>query len=132
MQSLNTGSCAAPTNPLPDLDLLFAFEDLAQAKAWPVDRNVDDTGYADTTTQARWEAFEAAHGPYGRRPVGQQIQARIKRSSEYAHQTDKLFPVRVGKPPYGDYAVQGGPGGVYRLRDVNLYVIEDGQKYRLG
>ncbi len=76
--------------------------------------------------------FEAAHGPDGVRPSGQQLYAKIKKSSEYAHQSDKLFPVRVTSAPYNDYVVLGGPGGVYRLRDVSFYVIEDGRKYRLN
>lgn len=125
------------TATLPDLDMLFAFEDLAAAKQWPAARNAEDTGYADPTTQARWEAFEAAHGPYGRQP-GQQLYAEIKKSSKYAHQADWCrtngygypFKVRISHDA-GGYSVKGGVGGQYRLEDVNLYVIEDGKKIRI-
>lgn len=39
--------------------------------------------------------------------------------------------------PKGDenpsgYAVQGGPGGQYRLKDVNLFIVEDGREMRIS
>ena len=66
--------------------------------------------------------------------IGQQLYAEIKRSSEYAHQADagELFPVYVDPCRGGDYQVMGGPGGQYRLRDVSLWVIENGKKLRLS
>ncbi len=138
MQSTRIGSCAAPTTTLSDLDLLFAFEDLAQSRDWPVQRNVEDTGYADPNTHARWEGFEAAHGPHGRRPVGQQLYAEIKKSSKYAHQAEWCrnqgygypFKVRIREASDG-YVVKGGVGGQYSLADVNLYVLEGGKKIRV-
>ena len=42
-----------------------------------------------------------------------------------------LFSRKVGEGPIKLLCVHGGPGGVYRLRDVNFYVVEDGQLYRL-
>jgi hypothetical protein len=64
---------------------------------------------------------------------GQQIYAEIKRSSEYAHQADagELFPVHVD-PGRGTYPIIGGPGGQYRLRDVWLWVVQDGKKLRIS
>lgn len=35
-------------------------------------------------------------------------------------------------PAYGEYCIQGGPGSHYRLRDVTLYVVEDGQTMRIN
>lgn len=64
----------------------------------------------------------------------QQIYAKIKRSSKYYGQTDanELFPVFI-MPYAGDYSVQGGPGGQYRLCDVNLFIIsEDGKSLRIS
>ncbi|MCP5268390.1 MAG: hypothetical protein H6943_05025 [Zoogloeaceae bacterium] len=57
---------------------------------------------------------------------GQRIFAKIKRSSKYFGQGEKgaLFPVYI-EASYGDYHVQGGPGGQYRLSDVNLFVVSD-------
>jgi hypothetical protein len=121
-----------------DLELLFAFEDMATAKKWPTERNDQDTGYADAITQARWEGFELAHGPHGVRPPGQQLYAEIKKSSKYAHQASWAksqgeYPFRVRVCGGDDiYCVIGGPGGQYRLADVNLYVTESGKKRRLG
>ncbi|WP_454838683.1 hypothetical protein [Pseudomonas hormoni] len=126
------------TQPLADLNMLFAFEDVATANNWPTARNEGDTGYVDPITQARWEGFELAHGPQGVRPEGQQLYAEIKKSSKYAHQATWArnqgqypFPVRVVDDHGGLYCVAGGPGGQYRLTDVNLYVIEGGKKVRV-
>lgn len=118
-------------NEIDHLNLQLAFANWAEDRGY--DLGKDDAGdFANVETRSAWLGFEAAHGPDGCKPQGQQLFAQIKKSSEYAHQSDKLFPVRVGTPPYSDYAVQGGPGGVYRLRDVNFYVIEDGKQYRLN
>ncbi|WP_417777118.1 hypothetical protein [Stutzerimonas xanthomarina] len=72
-------------------------------------------------------------------PGGQQLYAEIKKSSKYAGQADWAkregrpypFPVRIASDGGGDYVVKGGPGGQYRMADVNLYVIENGQKFRV-
>ncbi|WP_425287570.1 hypothetical protein [Pseudomonas marincola] len=119
-------------NEIDNLNLQLAFTDWAEPRGYDLARNPEDQQFYNVETRAAWLGFEAAHGPDGCKPKSQQLYALLKKSSEYAHQSDKLFPVRVGTPPYGDYAVQGGPGGVYRLRDVNFYVIEDGKQYRLN
>lgn len=111
-------------------ELAMAFQFWAKPRGYDLAHDGDQ--FQNLETRAAWLGFEAAHGPYGVRPSGQQLYAKIKKSSEYAHQSDKLFPVRVTSAPYNDYVVQGGPGGVYRLRDVSFYVIEDGRKYRLN
>lgn len=74
--------------------------------------------------------------------MGQQLYAKIKRSSKYYYQNDwaKKDPASWGGFPfkvtvvaaYPDYQVQGGPGGQYRLSDVNLFVIEDGHELRIS
>lgn len=123
---------------LADLDLLFAFETLASEKGWPTERNDQDTAYTDPLTQRAWESYEAAHGQHSHHD-GQQLFAEIKKSSKYAHQATLAksqgwpypFPVTI-KPARDGYVVKGGYGGEYRLADVNLYVIEDGQKTRLS
>lgn len=127
------------TRALTDLNMVFAFEDLAAINSWPTARNEADTSYVDPITQARWEGFELAHGPHGVQPAGQQLYAEIKKSSKYAHQASLArsrgeypFQVRVQNDHGGEYCVAGGPGGQYRLRDVNLYVISDGRKLRIS
>ena len=114
------------------LNLLLAFEDWATPRGYDMTRNQENFEFQNLETRAAWLGFEAAHGPDGVRPSGQQLYAKIKKSSEYAHQSDKIFPVRVTSAPYNDYVVQGGPGGVYRLRDVSFYVIEGSKQYRLN
>lgn len=118
-----------------DLELNRLNRELA-FQVWAEDRGYDlktgsDGAFTNIETRAAWLGFEAAHGPAGCMPSGQQLYAHIRKCSEYAHQTDKLFPVRVGRGTPADYLVRGGPGGVYRMKDVELYVIEDGKQYRL-
>lgn len=68
-----------------------------------------------------------------------QLFAEIKKSSKYAYQVDRArngpygYPFRVGISADGgsDYIVHGGPGGCYRLSDVNLYAMVDGRKLRV-
>ena len=113
------------------LNLRLAFVNWAEPRGYDLDA-VEDGKFTDLETRAAWLGFEAAHGPDGCKPQGQQLYAQLKKSSRYAHQTDKLFPVRVGKAPYDDFIVHGGPGGVYRKADVNFYVIDGDKQYRLG
>ncbi|WP_300650587.1 hypothetical protein [Hydrogenophaga sp.] len=59
---------------------------------------------------------------------GQKLLARIRPSSKYygQGQGDALFAVCIGQS--GEYSVLGGPGGQYRLSDVDLFaVFEDGK-----
>ena len=55
---------------------------------------------------------------------GQRLLARIRPSSKYFGQGDegKVFPVAVAPDPVG-YTVVGGPGGRYRLADVDLFAV---------
>ena len=60
---------------------------------------------------------------------GTQLVAQIKRSSKYFGQGKEgaRFPVAIQSDSCG-YVVLGGPGGQYRLADVNLFaVIGDSQ-----
>lgn len=64
---------------------------------------------------------------------GQQLYAKIKKSSKYYGQGDgALFEVFVEAGNREAYVVQGGPGGQYRLSDVNLYIMEDGRELRIS
>lgn len=66
---------------------------------------------------------------------GQQIYARIKQSSKYFGQgdtDDALFEVYVEAGHHEAYLVQGGPGGQYRLSDVDLYVVDGGREVRIS
>lgn len=61
--------------------------------------------------------------------------AEIKRSSKYYGQGERgeLFPVSIVDG--GEYVVQGGPGGQYRLKDVWLWAVDaldSTRRVRLG
>ncbi|ROL71829.1 hypothetical protein BLX41_19395 [Pseudomonas protegens] len=117
---------------LNELEMHLAFQSWAEPRGYDLTLCSGGSDFLNLETRNAWLGFEAAHGPDGCHRSGQQLYALIKKSSEYAHQSDKLFEVRVGKAPYGAYVVHGGPGGVYQLSDVNFYVIEDGKQYRLS
>lgn len=59
-----------------------------------------------------------------------QIYANIRKSSEYyaSQHQPKPFPIELKQSyKFEDYIIQGGPGGKYRLSDVDFYVLEDGK-----
>lgn len=64
---------------------------------------------------------------------GQKLYARIKKSSKYYGQGTKgdLFEVFFVADPCG-YNVIGGPGGRYRLSDVNVFVEAIGGDIRIA
>ena len=101
------------------------------------DKENDMEGYevvdmSTTEGRAKVAAYEAAKAEKVK--SGQQLYAKIKRTSKYYGQGEKgaLFPVFVEAGYPEGYMVQGGPGGQYRLADVNLYVVEDGREMRIS
>jgi hypothetical protein len=62
--------------------------------------------------------------------VGQRLYARVRPESKYYGQGEKdaLFPVYVLTREAAGYVVLGGPGGQYRLEDVDLFVVGDGDR----
>lgn len=71
--------------------------------------------------RARFAAIESRQAELKLR--GQQLLARIRPTSKYYGQGEEgaMFPVCVG--PAGQYCVAGGPGGQYRLQDVDLFAV---------
>lgn len=65
---------------------------------------------------------------------GQQLYAKIKRTSKYYGQgeIDGLFEVFVDPRIRDEYKVQGGPGGQYRLSDVTLWVKAGNAALKIG
>ena len=65
---------------------------------------------------------------------GQQLYAKIKRSSKYYGQgkVGDFFEVYVEAGEPTSYLVQGGPGGQYKLSDVNLYIVDGGREVRIS
>lgn len=94
----------------------------------------DGERFGHTTVQLVFEAFQAGQDPAGARVIGQQLYAGIKESSKYHSQAQfgidqgwpYPFPVRLQSDACG-YVVKGGIGGQYRMEDVELFVIEDGE-----
>ncbi len=63
---------------------------------------------------------------------GTQLVASIKKSSKYCGQGKEgaRFPVSIQDPGY-EYVVRGGPGGQYRLADVDNFAVVDGREVKL-
>lgn len=73
-----------------------------------------------------FQAIEARQAELTR--TGQKLLARIRPTSKYYGQggqgtEDELFAVCIG--PGSEYIVVGGPGGQYRLADVDLFAVFD-------
>ena len=74
--------------------------------------------------------------------TGQQLYAKIKKSSKYYDQNNIAkrdaswggFPFQVRIVPNDPMGgpVKGGPGGQYRLSDVNLFIVENGHEVRIS
>ena len=75
----------------------------------------------------------------------QQLYAKIKKTSDYygQNQTELIdgklqiipFPVEIVIEGLGisrGYHVQGGICGQYRLKDVDLYVLQDGKELKIS
>ncbi|MCU9047983.1 hypothetical protein OE470_06760 [Pseudomonas aeruginosa] len=111
-----------------------AFNEFAHSKIPTHMLGNDGERFEVSGVQLVFEAFLAGQGPAGAVVVGQQLLAGIKESSKYFSQV-KLgrelgwpypFPVHFQVDPCG-YVIKGGIGGQYRLEDVDLFVIEDGE-----
>ena len=121
------------------LNLQLGFEGWAGDEGFDLTTSEIESLYIDPHTFNAWRGYLAAHGPHGMRPAGQQLYAEIKKSSKYAHQAEMCrthpcgypFKIQIGSDP-GGYEVVGGVGGQYRISDVNLYVLQDGEKIRLN
>lgn len=94
------------------------------------DRRLLDLGTQEGRAESARYAAEKAEKVRG----GQQLYAKIKRSSKYFGQGEKgaLFEVFVEAGNPESYLVQGGPGGQYRLADVNLYIVDQGRELRIS
>jgi len=85
--------------------------------------------------RAEAERYDAEKERKVKSGSGQQLFAKIKRSSKYYGQGEEgaLFEVFIeAGNPSADYLVQGGPGGQYRLTDVNLYIVDGEHKVRIS
>lgn len=73
---------------------------------------------------------DTAEGGFGM----QQLYAKIKKSSKYSGQEYNLaeypFPVEIVDSK-DDYMVRGGPGGNYRLKDLELFVKVKGKNIKI-
>lgn len=89
-----------------------------------------------TAAQIQIEAEAQERQKVERIERGQHLYAKIKRASKYYGQTPAgaLFKVFIDARNTGDeYVVKGGPGGQYRLVDVNLIVKgDDGRELKIS
>lgn len=83
------------------------------------------------SARAKLAAFDAKCQEL--RGTGQKLLARIRPTSKYYGQghEGELFPVVLASRD--DYGVIGGPGGQYRLADVDLFAVftDDGEPIQI-
>ncbi|MDR6228992.1 hypothetical protein QE444_001349 [Pseudomonas sp. SORGH_AS199] len=111
------------------------FEEVAFQQGFTGENDLEhvDGVYVRRPVEVLWQFWQVAAAT---EPTGQQLYAEIKKSSQYAYQRDfagwpSPFPVSISSDEFGGYVVQGGPGGQYRLEDVQLFVIEGEKKIRI-
>jgi len=120
-----------------DLDLqlaVTAFLEFIEEHIDPVFLAREGQHFTYPNVQLAFLAFCAGRA----RTVGQQLYANIKESSKYHSQNawaiqqgyGHPFPVRF-QATRDAYLLRGGPGGNYRLEDVELYVMHDGEPWRV-
>lgn len=121
------------------LNLELGFQSWAEAEGYDLEICPTSGLYVDPFTRGASRGYMAGQVDALPRQVGQQLYAEIKKSSKYANQAELCrtsaygypFKVHITHDHGGNYRVKGGVGGQYRLEDVNLYVIEDGNKIRI-
>lgn len=111
------------------------FEQMAMERGFHGEADLEhvDGTYVRRPVQLLWEFWQKAAET---EPTGQQLYAEIKKTSQYANQRDwpgwpTPFPISICPDEFGGYVVQGGPGGQYRLKDVQLFVIAEEKKVRI-
>lgn len=118
-----------------DQQLAFdAFRDFARGRIASHLLERDGLRFTHSTVQLVFEAFCVGQA----RTVGQQLYAGIKETSRYAGQIEPNkqsgygypFPVHFQTDVAG-YVIKGGFGGQYRMADVELYVVFDGELHRV-
>ncbi|WJD63130.1 hypothetical protein [Pseudomonas kurunegalensis] len=114
------------------------FREFAKARLSSDKLKMDGQAFAHPAVQLAFKAFQAGRNP---KPVGQ-LFASIREDSKYHHQIawcirDGIghpFPVQFQAPgaAYDDHVLAGGVGGAYRLADVDLFVLQDGELHRVA
>lgn len=121
-----------------DLEALFAFEAWAREHGMDV-ASTGDGVFVEASTQLAWEGYRAAVASRAADHRYPKLLARIRPKSKYAYQAERMvekgerypFPIALAKG-HGGYVVQGGLGGCYRLEDVDLIAVVDGEELQLN
>lgn len=95
----------------------------------------DGQRFLHTTVQLVFEAFQMDAAPVR----NSQLYAAIREDSKYHSQIQFCITNGYGHPfpvafraALDAYVLAGGAGGAYRLSDVDLYVMHDGELFRVA
>ncbi len=117
--------------PTADFQLaLSGFREFAQGRIGGYEMQFDGQSFKHPIVQLAFDAFKAGRNPS---PEGQ-LFASIREDSKYHHQIawcisngiGHPFPVRF-RAALDHYVLEGGAGGAYRLADVDLFVLHEGE-----
>lgn len=111
---------------------LTDFRDFAKSRIRGDQMKLDGQTFVNPGVQMTFEAFQAGRNP----APAVQLFAKIRKDSKYHHQIEWCisnglghpFPVRF-RAALDHYVLEGGAGGAYRLADVDLFVMHEGQLY---
>ncbi|AYN13920.1 hypothetical protein CHR29_01675 [Pseudomonas monteilii] len=111
------------------------FLDFAKSRIGGYEMRLQGQSFKHPIVQLAFEAFQAGRSP---RPTGQ-LFASIREDSKYHHQIawcisngiGHPFPVRF-RAALDPYVLEGGAGGAYRMADVDLHVLHEGELYRVA
>lgn len=111
------------------------FLDFARTRIGRYEMRVEGQAFKHPIVQLAFEAFQAGRNP----APAVALFAEIREDSKYHHQIawcisngiGHPFPVRF-RAALDPYVLVGGAGGAYRMADVDLFVLHDGELYRVA
>lgn len=120
----------------PNFQLAVAdFHKFAEGRISDLQMGFDGKRFTDGAVQIAFEAFQAARVPVD----SGQLFARIREDSKYHHQIAWCISNGIGHPfpvhfraSLDPYVLVGGAGGAYRLADIDLFVLHEGELYSVA
>ncbi|MBH3375287.1 hypothetical protein [Pseudomonas juntendi] len=115
--------------------VLNDFREFARSRIVSGKMELEGQSFKHPAVQLAFEAFQAARNP----APSEALFAKIREDSKYHHQIEWCISSGIGHPfpvrfraALDQYVLEGGVGGAYRMADVDLFVLHDGELYRVA